>query len=494
MQSSAWPATSFTSAYVAETVRNDATWDKLSRGLRQGAPFVESGFAVMVKGKKQAVGIWSLTEREDNLSDPQSAKKNAAPVGYVEERTILAKAARDWLTGDSPLLTIVEGPSGVGKTCFLNSAINLLEPYGANISLCQGSTVDQGSPYFAVRGLLHRMITEMADPTPSLRNAFRSNSIRDSVRSKSVRKAVRSNSTSHASFRSLVASDVQDDVFTRKLWRVVCDCNIAPETASLLRYLEVPRDCPKTESLLQINFSRNDGRNPYNWSFYGRETGKRPADNEPNLQGIDESLIDSIMHLLGGNASPLILSTMVSSQREFILESSQIREAVLYMDDDAVKSLKLDVASGIQTQFDTLDGQSKMFFRYAASFGQYFDVALIVQVFDLQLALDGIESWIESHDVFSFLSVVETENGERSYFFRHISIMSCIYEGISFADRRGIHLRIARHLEEEIAKKGSTDSGVENEFLLPLVAYHYGRTGEFEKIIKNYDALSYDIN
>ncbi|KAJ3196117.1 hypothetical protein HK101_010048 [Irineochytrium annulatum] len=329
----------------------------------------------------------------------------------------------------------------------------------------------------------------------------------------------RSGSVSHASFRSVVTSDGHDDGFTRKLQRVVRDCNIAPETASIFPiFLEETAaikglTAEKRANVLQsmigvVIFSRPiadyDGEafklmmvNPSLKHIKLNGLLKTDATTliinclrVPDLHGIDESLMNSIMNILGGTASPLLLSTMVSSQREFILESSEIRGGVLYMKDIAVKNLKMDITSGIQTQFDSLDRQSKMFFRYAASLGQYFDVGLIVQVFDLNVPFADIESWIEAHDIFAFLTVAVTDKGERSYFFRHISILNCIYEGISFADRRSVHLKVAKHLEEKISQsKPMADNGVESD-LLPLVAYHYGLTGEFEKIVKYYDALS----
>ncbi|KAJ3196113.1 Adenylate cyclase type 10 [Irineochytrium annulatum] len=178
------------------------------------------------------------------------------------------------------------------------------------------------------------------------------------------------------------------------------------------------------------------------------------------------------------------------SQREMILANSTLKEGVLYMDEGVVENLKFDVASGIQTQYDSLDTQTKTFFRYAACLGQYFDVAIIANIFDLDLQLENVDPWIASHDLFCFLSIAATNIGERAYFFRHISILNCIYEGISFSDRKTMHLKVAYHLEEVMKKRGSANGESDgDEFLLPLVAYHFGRTGDFQKIVKYFDAL-----
>ncbi|KAJ3145416.1 hypothetical protein HK101_002438, partial [Irineochytrium annulatum] len=178
------------------------------------------------------------------------------------------------------------------------------------------------------------------------------------------------------------------------------------------------------------------------------------------------------------------------SQRELILESAELRDGVLHLSASALRNLKLDLASGIRTQYDSLEAQFRTFLRYAASMGQYFDVPQIFDIFDFAPRPQDVDSWVAKYDSFAFLLVAEANSGDiehRGYYFRHISILNCIYEGISFTDRKMIHLRIAHYLEQETMKNGR--NVVDDEFVLPLVAYHFCRTGEFEEIVKYCDAL-----
>ncbi|KAJ3196114.1 hypothetical protein HK101_010045 [Irineochytrium annulatum] len=158
------------------------------------------------------------------------------------------------------------------------------------------------------------------------------------------------------------------------------------------------------------------------------------------------------------------------------------------MEREAVQNLKLDIGSGIQAEYDSLNIQFKAFLKYAASLGQYFDASLILLVFDLGLQAEEAEEWVATHDLFSFLSLVESDT-DKGYYFRHISILTCIYEGISFTERTAIHQKIAAHFEKEMVNSGPINDGVKAEFYLPLVAYHYGRTRNFDKIVKYFDAL-----
>ncbi|KAJ3157494.1 hypothetical protein HK101_001444 [Irineochytrium annulatum] len=478
-----------------------------------------------VKGKKEAAGIWSLSDGEFNATSLKYLRKPVDQYGYSKEREILTTAVQDWLRGDSQLLAVVEGPSGVGKSSFMNGAIRMLEPYGVTISLCQGSTVDQGTPYFAIRGLLERIITEMAEPGMSTR--------RNTVRNSTTR--------SQTSFQSAVASEGRAIDFTEKLQLAMLASGVAQEMVPLMRsifpvalgdslvtntltaekranilqsivlqvirkytmttstptaiLLDDVQECPKI-GILIITRSMTDYvveslklmmENPFVQHIQLNGLEKLDASalivsclQVPEILAVNDTLLDSLFNLLGGSGSPLLISTIVSSQRQTILENSELRDGVLCLADGATLNLKLDIASGIQTQFDSLGHQSKAFFRYAASLGQYFDLAMIVRVFGLELHLEDIELWIESQDPFLFLSFTVSETGKRSYFFRHISILNCIYEGISFTDRKAIHLSVATYLEGEMRK---LDSGVDDEFFLPLVAYHYGRTGEFAKIV-----------
>ncbi|KAJ3178226.1 hypothetical protein HK101_010149, partial [Irineochytrium annulatum] len=507
----------------------------------------------MLKGKTQAVGVWALNENDAarSIAKPSSNANNQ--FGYVEERKVISKAVKGWLSGGSPLLVIVEGPSGVGKTSLMNSAIGALEPYGVFVSLCQGSTVDQGNPYFAIRGLLYRVIAEMADPSLPMPLTRRRSSI------------YRSGSVSMASFRTARSGDAQEDDFTKKLLRVLKAANVGQETASILksvfplsieesavtkamsaenrkgilqsivlqimrhhsetsRYrttivlddaqwmdtasmeliLLISKECPKIAIMVFMRPISDYAvpsiklimENPSLIHMQLHGLAKSDAKSlivsslqVPNLHAAEPSLLESLFQSLGGDGSPLLISTIISSQRNNILKNCEVRDGTLFLMEGAtIQNLTLDLGSGIQTQYDSLDNQFKTFLRYAASMGQYFDITLILQVFDLDLQLDDVDAWVASHDAFAFLSVADASDTEnRSYYFRHISIMNCIYEGISFTDRRGIHLKIAVYLERETMQNGSTVA--DDEYVLPLVTYHFNRSGDFEKTVKYCDAL-----
>ncbi|KAJ3145417.1 hypothetical protein HK101_002439 [Irineochytrium annulatum] len=81
-------------------------------------------------GKRQAVGVWSLCEGDSPSTPAESKSKNTHQFGYVDERKVILEAVQSWVEGDSQLLVVVEGPSGVGKTSLMHSAMSCMEPNG----------------------------------------------------------------------------------------------------------------------------------------------------------------------------------------------------------------------------------------------------------------------------------------------------------------------------------------------------------------------------
>ncbi|KAJ3191976.1 hypothetical protein HK101_007205 [Irineochytrium annulatum] len=256
--------------------------------------------------------------------------------------------------------------------------------------------------------------------------------------------------------------------------------------SKLVVVVEGPSGVGKTSLL---NFAIN-AIEPYGVLIRASVTGDTPDDLTGKVTHVLR--LAKIDQDMGSLLSPLLISTVLSSQRDTILENCELRDGVLYMKNDTnIQNLKLDLASGIQTQYDSLDAQFKTFLRYAASLGQYFDVALIVNVFHLDVPLEDFDTWVGARDSFAFLAnATAASERECGYYFRHISILTCIYEGISFANRNEIHLKIANYLEDETAKSGTAGGVVGDEFVLPLVAYHFSKTNDFEKIVKYHSALS----
>ncbi|KAJ3191982.1 Adenylate cyclase type 10 [Irineochytrium annulatum] len=80
-----------------------------------------------IKGKKQPIGVWSLAAEQTTASPSKSVSDVSDQIGYVDERNLILTAAHEWLEKGSQLLVIVEGPSGVGKTSFMNSTISAMK-------------------------------------------------------------------------------------------------------------------------------------------------------------------------------------------------------------------------------------------------------------------------------------------------------------------------------------------------------------------------------
>ncbi|KAJ3146066.1 hypothetical protein HK101_002374, partial [Irineochytrium annulatum] len=177
--------------------------------------------------------------------------------------------------------------------------------------------------------------------------------------------------------------------------------------------------------------------------------------NTDEIMAIDQKLLDLLYEAFNG--SPLLMSTVVAGQKLVLLENTEIVNGTLYAKDVVFSLVKLDLASGILAQYDSLSSAFQQFLRLASTVGQ-------------------------KEDLFHFLLVVD--DSEQNVYFRHITIMEYIYEAQAFSERQIIHLQIATIYERRLIEKSAS-----RDFLLPTVAYHFRKTDDGRKILQYNELL-----
>ncbi|KAJ3118441.1 hypothetical protein HDU96_001608 [Phlyctochytrium bullatum] len=197
-----------------------------------------------------------------------------------------------------------------------------------------------------------------------------------------------------------------------------------------------------------------------------------------NLQEVNDSVIESIHEKTQG--SLLQVDTLVS----------YLKDNPEYLEEDFLNSGRFDgilsksFEAVIVTQLDKLDGFFQTVLRRASIIGHYFKLRHLV--FLLSLGDDGatvpvedVRMSIRECDKFGFLLIDDPPGASGAFeqvSFRHIKIRNAIYESLAVSLRQQLHLKLAEHYE-------STIKAEERKLYLPLICYHYWRSGNVEKLV-----------
>ncbi|KAJ3411259.1 potassium channel, sub T, member 1 [Chytridiales sp. JEL 0842] len=147
---------------------------------------------------------------------------------------------------------------------------------------------------------------------------------------------------------------------------------------------------------------------------------------------------------------------------------------------------QLELSDAALVQFDRLDDSFKNFLRKASIFGQYFSTDSVTSVFGLTFGKDhDVKDWIQQMDKYGFLLSHEKDTANVSdYYFKHISVMQCIYDTQPYEERSRQHHQVAEFYE-------SICAGHDMDALLPIIAYHYSKTTNMKKNFLYLESLGY---
>ncbi|KAJ3104970.1 hypothetical protein HDU97_008718 [Phlyctochytrium planicorne] len=209
---------------------------------------------------------------------------------------------------------------------------------------------------------------------------------------------------------------------------------------------------------------------------------------EKGVARINQQLLAAIFEVTSG--SPLFLHVIAESLMEKIPSMVHAIKGELKPKSDAgIKSILVtDLSLGIKAQFESLNEEFKVLLQQASVFGQTFDLRQVVEAYGLDRLIYDFTDWFAVYDVYRFLIPIDgsevetTETESRSvcyqYYFRHISIMNCIYDTIEDAKRRSYHDKVGSFYNSIISEGNIS-------IIMPLVSYHFGRGADVKK------ALSY---
>ncbi|KAI8831112.1 hypothetical protein BC829DRAFT_437855 [Chytridium lagenaria] len=227
-----------------------------------------------------------------------------------------------------------------------------------------------------------------------------------------------------------------------------------------------------------------------------------------DIKRVSERLKKAIFERGGG--SPLASDMIMESLKLRSPEALKVMEGEL---DFASENINMDglfaktLGAAITIQFDRINGVLQEFLKHASILGQYYHLSDAIVLLGADVTVREVRDWIEAYDRFKFLilpndiipyrdtrrgSAVNEDLAEEEAameyragecYFRHIAIMTTIYDSLPFGERQALHLKAAQYFEAMLLEEGDRSA------LLPTVSFHYYRSGAVEKTVTYLEEL-----
>ncbi|KAJ3095747.1 hypothetical protein HDU97_006573 [Phlyctochytrium planicorne] len=203
---------------------------------------------------------------------------------------------------------------------------------------------------------------------------------------------------------------------------------------------------------------------------------------QDEVKSVCERFLQAIFDRAGG--SPLASGMMLEALKIKCPEGLLISNSTLRFDsrlEGLDEVLSGSLSASITIQFDRINVLLQEFLKKASVLGQYFQISQVLELMKSGNSVEDVLDWISQYDQFQFLKLLSLPAGADikhiECYFRHITIMNTIYDSLPFHDRQNLHLLAGKQFESAM------ECGDKNENLLPIVAFHYYRSGDIPKTI-----------
>ncbi|ORY41877.1 hypothetical protein BCR33DRAFT_718543 [Rhizoclosmatium globosum] len=108
----------------------------------------------MLKGKLEPVSIWAIKNSKSGVDNLKINHKDKRNFGYAEEKAKVNSIFSKWIQDKQQAVLIVEGPSGMGKTSLLESAMSSMSKNDAKIIVIRGSEIERMNALYPIKNLM----------------------------------------------------------------------------------------------------------------------------------------------------------------------------------------------------------------------------------------------------------------------------------------------------------------------------------------------------
>ncbi|KAJ3094818.1 hypothetical protein HDU97_007547 [Phlyctochytrium planicorne] len=476
-----------------------------------------------LKGKEEEVQVMGILPDTNRLDGGNAANSGVQElIANKDEWKLVEERCGMWISLSKRFVGLVEGMSGMGKSNFLSNLQGYLERNSIEIWIFRANEVEQNSPFYILQSILQKVniLAKSLGPLESLSQLGGKRRLSyGSLSSKSKSRLLPHHPSKNPGFEKLLelAADRPEHAF---LFEEILD-GWGGSSQHKTSYAVDNMDLDFKKGILKVAFVKvmhwilENRRivillDDIQWfdrvslellcdvidiTEHDNHTFKQAkCDLRLELKGMkfDETkdlmirkcgpnfgnatFIESLLKKTGGNV--LQIETLIS----FHADKMKKRRISDFSQSTMDSLLSFQVENVIMSKFDGLDPKFQKLLRRASILGQYFDVEdLVFLLEDRHASAASVVELIEKFDTPEFFKVEVDAMGETQkhrIFFRHITIMSAIYESISLNERQNLHLKVAARFEKLM------EDGVTTKSLLPLICHHYRRTGLPKKILE----------
>ncbi|KAJ3100403.1 hypothetical protein HDU97_002235 [Phlyctochytrium planicorne] len=477
-------------------------------------------------------------------SSSQQLRQSIEVIGYSKEQRILKEAISTFLdTAFVNCGVLIQGSSGMGKSNLLRYFLSSCLEAQMTFSLSQGSEVDQWTPYFGVRSLFSLILQSYISSHDSARlsKSLLNASMAASLDAVSPTKAIRQSTSVYGSIQRKVEKPTfsKDQQLAQSFLQHYGEpSRFSPLLKLLTPTLRIPEtewslnlDANTKSSLVRAMFIRI-----FNFWSSGDDKNAVVFDDaqwiDPASLEILHDMIEQCPKLLVLICSRPITEAMPSALQK-ISKTSQCKGVFLdgftpsEVNEFMVTKLKnhnvLNIDEEVLIEIYKRTKGSPLFADHIAislreNLGVAFDVDASGTLFakksvriesvllsgidagvksqfdsDVDGNVEELQSFIETADTYKYLTFSpkaanakgddldeESIHTRTLCSFRHITIVTTIYEGMPFSRRVELHTMIAEMFETIAARENRRKE------LLPLMGFHFARS---DRISKKIDVL-----
>jgi class 3 adenylate cyclase len=456
-----------------------------------------------VKGRTEAVEVFQPLALRKSL-----VRARADLIGREEEKSILATSLQELQRGRSRQTVVLRGEAGIGKSRLTEEAARQADQLQLNVLRGSGDAIDKSTPYHAWKPVFARLfdlerLFDQPQPSEDQRSA-----IREQVAQKLA--GVDAELERYAPLLSVVLpADIPENEFTAAMSGEIRGGNIRELLVRLLNFEADRRalvilledlhwfDSASWSLLLDVRqrvhpallvLNTRPLPEPLQQDYLRLTEGAQAR--VIDLEALPLADVESLVcQRLGILAAPPEIGRLIREKSEghpffaeelayalrdtgiIQIEGQTCRLSSRFTNIDEI-SLPDSLQAAITSRIDALNPSQQLTLKVASVIGRIFALRLLREIYPVEAERPALAGHLEALTSLN-LTVVESEEPDLEYIFKHAVTQEVAYNLMLFSQRRQLHETVAAWIEDHSRTDLSQN--------YTLLAYHWGQAAGLQE-------------